>query len=448
MSAVPPEDLPVEFATSLLECSPLGMLLSDAQGRCIYTNRAYRKIAGLALERALGMHWSMAVHPDDRQRANEEWTAALLSRKPFRAELRILRADGSITWARLNAGTGAGAGAREQRANLFMVEDISERKAAEFLASETEEVLFAAKERAQVTLDSIGDAVLVTDLAGKITYMNLEAETLTGWSSESATGRSLAEVFNILDGNTRLPALNPAQQAIEEDRTVGLAADCLLVRFDGSEVAIEDSAAPIHGRDGSVAGAVIVFHDVAHSRAETSRMSYLAHHDELTGLVRPALLRERLVRAIGVADRHCTQLGLLFIDLNSFKLINDLHGHEAGDQVLKAVADRLANCVRQTDTVCRRGGDEFVVLLAEIKGREGAAVVAEKVLAALAQPHVLSAASANIGASIGIGMFPYDGCDVDSLMRSADRAMYEAKKNGLAGYHFAPGTHWRTRRAS
>jgi diguanylate cyclase (GGDEF)-like protein/PAS domain S-box-containing protein len=446
MSEAPPEDLPVEFATSLLEFSPLGMLLSDAQGHCIYTNGAYRKIAGLALERALGMHWSMSVHPDDRQRAADEWADAVLCRKPFRAEVRILRPDGSITWARLNAGTGAGA--RVQRANLFMVEDISERKAAELLASETEEVLFAAKERAQVTLDSIGDAVLVTDLAGKITYMNLEAETLTGWSSESAMGRSLTEVFNIVDGETRRPALNPAQQAIEEDRTVGLVADCLLVRFDGSEVAIEDSAAPIHGRDGNVAGAVIVFHDVAHSRAETSRMSYLAHHDELTGLVRPALLRERLARAIGVADRHRTQLCLLFIDLNLFKEINDLHGHEAGDQVLKAVAQRLADCVRETDTVCRRGGDEFVILLAETKGRQGAVVVAEKVLAALAQPHVLSAASANIGASIGIGVFPYDGDDVNSLMRSADTAMYEAKKSGLVGYRFAHGTQWHTRRAS
>jgi diguanylate cyclase (GGDEF)-like protein/PAS domain S-box-containing protein len=430
-----------EFATRLFEFSPLGVFLSDAQGRCIYTNGAYRKITGLTVECALGMRWSMSVHPDDRRRASDEWIDAVLRSKPFRSEVRFQRPDGFMTWARLNAGTGPGA--CEQSANLLMVEDISERKAAELLANEAEEVLHAEKERAQVTLDSIGDAVLVTDLAGKVTYMNLEAETLTGWSSETALGRSLTEVFHILDGESREIAPNPAQRAIEENRTVGLAVGCILLRRDGSEVAIEDSAAPIHGRDGAVAGAVIVFHNVAYSRTEADRMSHLAQHDQLTGLVGPALLKERLAQAIGLAYRHGNQVGLLFVDLDHFKEINDLHGHDIGDHALKEVAARLASCVRDTDTVCRRGGDEFIILLAEIESQHDAAQVAEKIFAALAEPHVLGDHVVFARASIGVSVYPDDGGDVASLLRYADAAMYQAKQRSLDAYRFAAAGHRR-----
>jgi diguanylate cyclase (GGDEF)-like protein/PAS domain S-box-containing protein len=429
-----------ESATSLFELSPLGVLLSDAEGRCIYTNAAFRRITGSTVEQALGVPWSLSVHPDDRQRASEEWADAVQRGEPFRAEVRFQHPDGAITWVRLNAGTDPGACG--QSANLLMVEDISERKAAERIASDTEEALFAEKERAQVTLDSIGDAVLVTDLAGKLTYMNLEAETLTGWSSETALGRSLADVFRIVDGETRRTAPDPARRAIEEDQTVGLAVGCILVRRDGSEVAIEDSAAPIHGRDGAVTGAVIVFHSVAHSRAEAERMSYLAKHDQLTGLVRPAQLTERLTQAIGQAHRHGRQVGLLFIDLNRFKEINDEYGHDAGDHVLKAIAARLSSCVRETDTVCRRGGDEFLILLPEIEGQQDAARVADKVLAALADPHALEGATVYGGASIGISVYPEDGRDAATLLRFADTAMYRAKKSSTDGSRYAAAGHF------
>lgn len=428
-----------EFATKLFEGSPLGVLLSDSQGRCIYANFAYLQIAGLTAEQALGMHWSMAVHADDRQRATDRCADAVLHKKPFRAEVRFQRPDGAITWVRLNAGTGPGT--REQGADLMMVEDISDRKAAELQANEMEEVLFAEKERAQVTLDSIGDAVLVTDLAGKVSYMNLEAETLTGWSSEAAVGRFLTDVFRIVDGNTGQTAPNPAQRAIEEDRTVGLAAGCMLVRRDDSEVAIEDSAAPVHGRDGAVTGAVIVFHNVAHSRAEAERMAHRAQHDGLTGLVSPAVLSERLSQAVGLAYRHHKQVALLFIDLNRFKCVNDMHGHAAGDQVLKSVASRLLGCVRETDTVCRRGGDEFVILLSEIESRQDADQVAEKVLVTLAEPHALEGALVSAGGSVGISVYPDDGSDVTTLLHAADKAMYEVKRRGMGGHRVTATSH-------
>jgi diguanylate cyclase (GGDEF)-like protein/PAS domain S-box-containing protein len=288
-----------------------------------------------------------------------------------------------------------------------------------------------------VTLDSIGDAVLVTDLAGTVTYLNLEAEALTGWSREEALGQPLTRVFQIIDGASRTTAPNPAQRAIAEDCTVGLAIGCVLIGRDGTELGIEDSAAPIHDRDGAVTGAVIVFHDVAKSRLMSERMAHLARHDHLTGLANPVLLNERLDHVVSLARRHHKQAAVLFLDLDGFKAVNDAHGHDFGDEVLKRVAHRLETCVRESDTVCRRGGDEFVILLTEIECRRDAARVAEKVLAAIAAPHVIDGQAVRVSSSIGISLYPDDGDDADTLLRRADVAMYQAKAGSQDGYCFA-----------
>jgi len=435
------------LAWRLCEYSPLGMLLVDGEGRCVYSNAACQQIIGLSSDQALGNAWSDCVHPDDRRRATLEWVQAMREGRPFQADVRIQRPDARMVWARLHAAT-VQRGSKPS-AYLLMVEDISEQKAAEDILREAEDALFQEKERAQVTLDSIGDAVLVTDLAGNVSYMNLEAENLTGWSCDDALGRPLTEVFHIIDGATSEVAQNPARRAVEEDRTVGLELGCVLVRRDGSGVAIEDSAAPIHNRDGTVAGAVIVFHDAAQSRAMTEQNAHFARHDHLTGLPNTALLAERLDHAIGLAYRHCTRLALLFIDLDGFKQINDTHGHLVGDELLKSVAERLAGCVRKTDTVCRRGGDEFVILLSELACQQDAALLAENVLAELSAPHVLDGVPMGIGASIGISIYPDDSDDAAKLMQCADAAMYKAKTASLDGYCFAgagrphPAIGWR-----
>jgi len=427
------------LARRLCEYSPLGMLLADGEGRCVYSNAACRRVFGLTVDQARGRPWTDAVHPDDRQRAMEDWREAMGDGLQFRVDVRIQRPDTRPAWARLHAA--AVSDGRKPSAYLLMVEDISEQKAAERVFRAAEEALFEEKERAQVTLDSIGDAVLVTDLAGNVTYMNREAESQTGWSCEDALGRPLAEVFHIIDGETAEVAPNPAQQAIEEDRTVALALGCVLVRRDGSGIAIEDSAAPVHNRDGTVAGAVIVFHDAAQSRVMTERNAYFARHDHLTGLPNIALLGERLDHAIATAYRHCSRIALLFIDLDGFKQINDAHGHLAGDELLKSVATRLGSCVRATDTVCRRGGDEFVILLSELACQQDAAHLAEKVLAALSAPHVVDYIPMGIGASIGISIYPDDSDDVTRLIQCADAAMYRAKTTSLDGYCFAGAGH-------
>jgi diguanylate cyclase (GGDEF)-like protein/PAS domain S-box-containing protein len=299
-----------------------------------------------------------------------------------------------------------------------------------------EDALFIEKERAQVTLNSIGDAVLCTDSSGNITYLNPVAEKMTGWSREEASGRPLAEVFRIIDGATRLPAQNPLEMAIEQNKTVGLTGNCILIRRDGFESSIEDSTAPIHDRDGHGTGAVIVFHDVGAARTMSLQMTHSAQHDFLTDLPNRMLLNDRITQAVSFAERQGRQLAVLFVDLDHFKKINDSLGHAIGDKLLQSVAGRLIASVRRSDTVSRQGGDEFVVLLSQVEHAEDAAFSARKILAAITSPHHIDHRDLYINVSIGISTYPGDGQDAESLMNTADSALYDAKEHGRNNYQF------------
>ena len=306
---------------------------------------------------------------------------------------------------------------------------VIERKAAE-------EALFLEQQRAEVTLNSIGDAVLSIDIPGNVTYLNLVAERMTGWSREEALGRPLAEVFQIIDGATREPARNPMEVALQLDDTVGLTPNCLLIRRDGFETAIEDSASPIHDRGGQMIGAVIVFHDVSAARALSRQVTHLAQHDFLTDLPNRLLLHDRLTQAIAMAHRHGHHLAVLFLDLDRFKHVNDSLGHVIGDALLQSVAGRLVTCVRSSDTVSRQGGDEFVVLLSEIEHADDAAASAQKIIAALVAPHDVAHHHLHVTATIGISIYPDDGPDAETLINCADTAMYHAKEDGRNNYQF------------
>jgi diguanylate cyclase (GGDEF)-like protein/PAS domain S-box-containing protein len=298
------------------------------------------------------------------------------------------------------------------------------------------EALFEQNERALVTLNSIGDAVISIDVTGRVTYLNVVAEALTGWSQEEAVGHLIEEVFRIVDGSTREAAPNPMARAIRENKTVALTPNCVLIRRDGVEAAIEDSAAPIHNRHGKATGAVIVFHDVSVARAMTLKMTYLAQHDSLTDLPNRVLMNDRLEEAIVLSGRHRRKLAVLFVDLDRFKRINDSLGHVIGDRVLQTVAGRLFTCVRSSDTVCRHGGDEFVVLLWEERHALDATIPAEKILQAMRQPFYIDQHVLHVTASIGIVIYPGDGMDADSLLKNADAAMYHAKDCGRDNYRF------------
>lgn len=410
----------------LSDVLPLGILVTDRDGICLYSNAAYQKLCGRSSEELMGSHWSAVVHPQDRARAIQHWSEAVKEQKPFLFETRVTDLNGEIIWTRHNAALLTDN--KREHGYVHTVEDISIYKAQERARKLAEELLFEEKERAQVTLDSIGDAVLSTDMNGRVSYMNVVAENLTGYSREEAIGNPLSDIFQVMDATTHKPTDDPARRAIQSDSIVELEANALLVAKDGTEVAIEDSAAPIHNRHGVVVGAVIVFHDARFSRATTARMEHLAQHDVLTDLHNRNAFYERFEQSLAVARRHDNQMGLLFIDLDGFKAINDLLGHEAGDRILATLADKLKASVREEDTVCRYGGDEFLVLLAEIAQPDHAYAVADKIREAAAVPMVIDGHQVELQLSIGVSVYPDHGETADELVKEADRAMYRVKE--------------------
>ena len=299
-----------------------------------------------------------------------------------------------------------------------------------------EEAMFKEKSRAEIALNSISDAVICTDLSGAIDYLNLAAEHLTGWSKKEARGRLIGDVFQIVNDLTRQPARNPVDLVLQEGAPTGLGTGKLLIRKDGSEVAIGDSAAPIHNWSGQITGTIVVFHDVGAARVSATKTSHLAQHDFLTDLPNRVLLKDRIAQAIILAKRHAKVCAVLFLDLDNFKHVNDALGHSTGDKLLQSVARRLIACVRGSDTVSRDGGDEFAILLGECAYEEDIALMAGKVLAALALPHTIAGHELHVTTSIGIGVYPVDGEDAETLVKNADSAMSYAKGKGRNNYQF------------
>lgn len=405
---------------------PLGILVTDRDGKCLYSNMAYQELCGLTSEELIGSHWSAVIHPQDHEQTVRHWNDAVLGLKPFMYEARLQRSNDEVIWTRRNAALltdnmpGFG--------YVHTLEDITTYKAHEKAREKAEEALFEEKERAQVTLDSIGDAVLSTDIEGRVVYMNVVAETLTGFSRQEAIGRPLGDIFQVVDADTHQPVDDPARRAIQSDSIVALEANALLVAKDGLKLAIEDSAAPIHNRHGAVTGAVIVFHDARFSRETTTRMEFLAQHDALTGLYNRNAFYQRFEQALALARRHEKQMGLLFIDLDNFKGINDVLGHDSGDTILVELSRQLKTGVRMTDTVCRYGGDEFVVLLGEIAQPDHAFAVADKLREAAAAPMVIGEHDVALQLSIGVSVYPDNGETADELLKKADTAMYRIKE--------------------
>jgi diguanylate cyclase (GGDEF)-like protein/PAS domain S-box-containing protein len=299
-----------------------------------------------------------------------------------------------------------------------------------------QEELFQEKERAQVTLNSIGDAVICTDISGNITFLNLVAVRMTGWSVDEAAGRPLSEVFRVLDATSRMTTPNPMEMAVRQNRTMHLPSNRILIQRDGREIPIEESVAPIHDREGQATGVVIVFRDVSSTQTMAVQMAHSAHHDYLTGLPNRKLLNDRVSHAIASARRTMKKVAVLFLDLDGFKHINDSLGHSIGDRLLQSIAKRLVDSVRGTDTVSRQGGDEFVVLLSEVEGLESAATTARRLLQVGTEPHAIDQHDLHVTACIGVSIYPDDGLDVETLIKNADTAMYQAKENGRQSYQF------------
>jgi diguanylate cyclase (GGDEF)-like protein/PAS domain S-box-containing protein len=266
--------------------------------------------------------------------------------------------------------------------------------------------------------------------------LNEAAEKITGWSKVDAQGLLLHLVFKIINASNREPETNLVELVLKNNHSIGLPINTILVRKDGIEIHIEDSSSPINNSFGKQYGVVIVFRDVSAAQDVAAKFMHLAQHDTLTNLPNRVVLNDRIGHAIALGGRNKNQFYLLFIDLDNFKNINDSLGHAVGDLLLQEVAHRLVSCIRQSDTVSRQGGDEFVVLLSDCHQKEEASHITAKILSTVLMPFRLKEANLSISASIGISIYPQDGADVASLINHADAAMYQAKKLGRNNYQF------------
>jgi diguanylate cyclase (GGDEF)-like protein/PAS domain S-box-containing protein len=299
-----------------------------------------------------------------------------------------------------------------------------------------QEELFQEKERAQVTLNSIGDAVICTDVSADVTFLNPVAERMTGWSREQAAGRSMSEVFRILDAASPEASSSPMEMALGQNGLLHVPANCILIQRDGPEIPIDATIAPIHDREGQTTGMVIVFRDTGSTRTMALQMAHSAHHDFLTGLPNRKFLNDRVCQAIASAQRHMKKVAVLFLDLDGFKHINDSLGHTIGDRLLQSIARRLVDNVRGSDTVSRQGGDEFVVLLCDVEGLDRVSTTVRRLLRVGAEPHSIDQHDLHVTACIGVSIFPDDGLDPETLIKNADTAMYQAKENGRQSFQF------------
>lgn len=323
---------------------------------------------------------------------------------------------------------------RVQQRTVELGETVSELQKEIAERRRAEKILFGEKERVRVTLASIGDAVITTDVAGRVDYLNPSAEQLTGWSKDQAAGQLLCQVFNITDESSRDPVEDPTQRCFQDGQIVGLANDTLLICRDGQERSIDYSASSIHDHEGTTVGAVLVFRDVTEARRAARQLSYQASHDALTGLVNRREFERRLERILATSAPEESH-AVVYLDLDQFKIVNDTCGHVAGDALLRQVGDILAAQVRKRDTVARLGGDEFAVLLEHCEP-EQVLRIARKVREALQDfRFVWQDRGFTIGASIGLVPIEPGVDTLASVFRAADTACYAAKEQGRNRVH-------------
>ena len=411
----------------LFESIAEGVYQSGRDGRLLSVNPAFVTMLGYgsaeevyALPSAAALYWNPADRAEFARRVEAEGEIR-------DAEFLMRRRDGQQLVILENARP------RRDAAGRIVgyegtIADITGRKRAE-------QAMFAEKERAQVTLQSIGDAVITTDADGRIEYINPIAESLTAWSLVEARGQPIGAVLRLVNELTREPIENSVSGALGRSGPGAPRDHAVLITRSGSEVAIQESSAPICDRGGQVIGAVVVFHDVTKERRLKRALSWQASHDALTGLINRREFDNRLHAALLSAQRGEGSYALLYIDLDQFKVVNDTCGHPAGDRLLRDVTGLLHSRVRASDTIARLGGDEFGVLL-EGCTLEQATRIAEGVRQAIRDfRFAWGTSTLSVGASIGIVQIRADTENVANVMSAADIACYAAKDAGRNRIH-------------
>ncbi len=279
--------------------------------------------------------------------------------------------------------------------------------------------------------ESSGEAILITDRNNRITHINAAFTRLTGYELVDIQGQNPRILAS---GNTPQQTYQTLWQSLQEE---GFWQGELWEKKKSGEVYPKWTAiSAVRDDSGEVAFYIASYTDISERKAAEARIAHLAHHDILTGLFNRYSLEDRLAQSLSLAKRNKQQLAVLFIDLDRFKNINDTLGHQIGDQLLIQVAERLKQCVRESDIVARIGGDEFIIVLSDVHDGFKVSVVAEKILLQIAKPYLIDRMELETSPSIGVSVYPEDGDDVETLLKNADVAMYQAKEMGRNNYQF------------
>ncbi|MBD2561264.1 MULTISPECIES: bifunctional diguanylate cyclase/phosphodiesterase [Nostoc] len=390
-------------------------------GTLTFVNQAYAVYFGQSPEEMIGSRYQPIIFEEDRERVVQLVASISVDNPVVIIENRVVVAN-KVRWTQWHNRM-----LFDEQGCFIEFQSVGRDITA---LKQIEETLFQEKELAQVTLQSIGDAVITTDAFSRIQYLNPIAESLLGCSEASAQGLPLKEILRIVHETTREVVQNPIEQALKENRIVSLANHTVLITENDQEIAIQDSAAPIRNREGQVIGAVMVFHDVTQNRQLSRQLSWQATHDALTGLVNRQEFERRVEQALHLASLDYQVYGLCYLDLDHFKIVNDTCGHVAGDELLRQITASLQEKIRKTDTLARLGGDEFGVLLNQCT-QEEALGVANNLLSCVQEfRFVWQEQVFSIGVSIGLVGIDTNTKSLAEIISTADAACYAAKNRG------------------
>jgi diguanylate cyclase (GGDEF)-like protein/PAS domain S-box-containing protein len=400
---------------------------SDLAGNYTFVNDAMCRSTGYTAEELIGKKYSTStMHAsDDAKRIYEAFRQVYLTGQPIKAfKTKFARKDGSS-----GVSEQSGFPMRNEKGEIVgfrgVSHDVTERV-------RMEEALRQSEERYRTILAEIEEGYYEVDLAGNIMFVNKAACRQFGYSEEELVGSNYRTYVLKEDIKSVFKAWNKVYRTGEPLKSYPFAT----VRKDGTQMFVENSVSPLRDKTGMIVGFRAVSRDVTQRKQFEQKLADMATHDSLTGLPNRALLSDRLTMGLALSRRTGNKLAVLMLDLDKFKIINDTMGHDVGDQLLKAVAERLASVTRKSDTIARLGGDEFVLALPQISSLDNAAMLAQRVLDVLREPFIFDGHQLNVTTSIGIAVYPEDGKEIHILLKNADNAMYRAKEQGRDMYRF------------
>jgi len=407
------------------EIASIGIFLMDVAGRVTYFNSVIGELLGVTLDDA--DTWPDRLYVDDRDRVLREWAECLATASVFRSCHRFVKKDAEIVWAEVVASPIVDA-AGNVTGMAGTLTDVTNQ----LQSAAVHKGLVESDQRYHQMLETAQEGVWLRDENARTTFVNRRMTEMLGYTAEEMMGRP---VYDFMDADARAEA---ERRFARRQKGQSQQHDVRYKHKDGSDVWTIVSASPIYNDDGAFAGVFGMITDITERKQQEEMVWRQAYHDNLTGLPNRSLFEDRLNQLIRMADRQTGRVGVMFLDLDRFKQINDTLGHKVGDELLKIVAERISSCLRAGDTVARMGGDEFTAILPGIDHPQDTVKVAQKVLEALKQPMRIAGQVLYTAGSIGISIHPDDGADVDTLLDSADIAMYRAKEHGMGYCLFMP----------